>query len=150
MGSGLGSQAKLSRPEDAGFSSERLGRITQFFPDGSSDEGLYSFAAGQDANGGAASFSDQFIFVPNPSCLPAQGVWQRTGDKTFIGTHEGFCYDAANGYAPAGKVKFRYSLTLGDTSLSGRLHIDGIDPNGNVVFSADGLLRGVRMRAEAP
>jgi hypothetical protein len=127
--------------------------ITQSMGRDFSETSFYTFGAGKDANEGVAAFSDQFLFVPNPSCLPGQGVWKRTADRSYIGTHESVCYDTDNGFAPAGFLKFRYSLTLNDpgTALTGRAHLEAFDPDGNPVpFSADLTLRGVRMQAQAP
>jgi hypothetical protein len=127
-------------------------RVTQSIGTDFSETAFYTFGAGKDANEGVVAFSDQFLFVPNPSCLPGQGVWKRTDGRSFIGTFQGVCFDADNGFIPGGFFKGRSALTLNDqgTVLTGRTHFEGFDVDGNLVFSSDLSLRGVRMQAEAP
>jgi hypothetical protein len=90
--------------------------------------------------------------VPTPSCLPAQGVWKRTGERSFIGTDEGFCFDSNSGFDPAGKIKFRYSINLNKqgTEFTGNLTVEGYDVLDNLVFSDTATLHGARMIAEGP
>jgi hypothetical protein len=116
------------------------------------DIALFTFGAGKNANNGITVHSDNLFFVPVPSCLPAHGVWKRTGDRTFIGTDEGFCFDSTQNFDPAGKIKFKYSVKLNKqgTEFTGNLHVEGYDVNNNLVFSADATLQGKRMIAEAP
>ena len=116
------------------------------------DVALFTFGAGKNANSGITVHSDNLFFVPVPSCLPAHGVWKRAGDRTFIATDEGFCFDSTQGFDPAGKVKFKYSVKLNKqgTEFDGKLHVEGYDLNDNLVFSDDATIHGVRMLAEAP
>ena len=113
---------------------------------------LYTFGAGRDANNGIVVHSDELFFTAAPSCLTAHGVWKKTGERKFIATDEGFCFDTFNGFAPAGKVKFKIGITLNNqgTEFNGTEHVEGYDVDGNLVFTNDGILHGVRMRAEAP
>lgn len=119
---------------------------------GGTDEILYTFGAGKDPSKGVVVHSDNLFLVAVPSCLSAQGVWKRTGPKSFIATDEGFCFDSTQDFAPAGKIKFEIAIRLNrpGTEFDGTIHIDGFDPDGNLVFSDDGELHGTRMQAEAP
>jgi len=116
------------------------------------DVALFTFGAGKNANSGITVHSDNFFFVPSPSCLPAHGVWRKGGDKTFIGTDEGFCFDSTSNFDPAGKIKFRYSVTLNKagTEFNGNLTVEGYDTFDNLVFSDTATLHGTRMVAEGP
>jgi hypothetical protein len=116
------------------------------------DIALFTFGAGKNANNGITVHSDNFFFVPSPSCLPAHGVWKRTGDRSFIGTDEGFCFDSNSNFDPAGKIKFKYALTLNKqgTEFNGTLRVEGYDVFDNLVFTADATLHGARMIAEGP
>lgn len=113
---------------------------------------LYTFGAGKNANNGIVVHSDELFLVGSPSCLSAQGVWKRTGERRFIATDEGFCFDTFNGFAPAGKIKFKVGITLNSqgNEFIGTEHVEAYDPDGTLVFTTDGTLHGVRMRAEAP
>ena len=126
-------------------------RATGTFNSGGSDKALFSFGGGRD-NEGVVVHSDNLFFVPVPSCLSSQGVWKKTGDRSFIATDEAFCFDSTSDFAPAGTIRFRTSVTVNDrgTQFSGRLHIDAFDVDGNLVFSDDGTVQGVRMQAVAP
>ena len=113
---------------------------------------VYTFGAGKNANNGIVVHSDELFLTAPPSCLTAQGVWKRTGERRFIATDEGFCFDTFSGFAPAGKVKFKAGITLNNqgNEFNGTLHVEGYDVDGTLVFTSDGTLHGVRMRAEAP
>jgi hypothetical protein len=113
---------------------------------------LFTFGAGKNANSGITVHSDNFFFVPSPSCLPAHGVWKRTGERSFIGTDEGFCFDSTSNFDPAGKIKFRYSVNLNKPGVEfdGNLTVEGYDVFDNLVFSANATLHGTRMVAEGP
>ena len=116
------------------------------------DAVLFTFGAGKNPNSGITVHSDNLFFVPTPSCLPAHGVWKRTGDRSFIGTDEGFCFDSTSNFDPAGKIKFRYSINLNKqgTEFTGNLTVEGYDVLDNLVFSDTATLHGARMIAEAP
>ena len=115
---------------------------------------LFTFGAGRDGNNGTTVHTDELYLTGGPSCLPSQGVWKRAGDRAFIATDEGFCFDPFGSpiFAPAGKIKFKSAITLNNqgTSFDGTMHIEGFDFDGNLVFTADAALHGERMRAEAP
>ena len=100
-------------------------------------QSVYTFGAGSDANAGIVVHSSNVSFVPAPSCINGQGTWTRTGDRSFIGTDEAFCFDS-NTLQPAGRVKFRYAITINDrgTEFNGSAFIEGIDPDGHVVAFA--------------
>jgi hypothetical protein len=130
-------------------------RATETFASGDVFRVLFTFGAGKNANNGVVVHSDELFFVPSPSCLPSQGVWKRSGDRRFIATDEGFCFDSSGQpptFDPFGKIKFESSIRLNNqgTEFTGTMHIEGFDVDGNLVFSDDANLHGVRMRAEAP
>lgn len=109
---------------------------------------LYTFGAGKNPNNGIVVHSDELFLVAAPSCLNSQGVWKRTGERRFTATDEGFCFDTNAGFAPAGKIKFEAAIRLNQpgNEFDGTLHIEGFDVDGNLVFSDDAVLHGVRMR----
>ena len=113
---------------------------------------LFTFGAGKNDNNGIVVHSDELFLTGSPSCLSAQGVWKRTGERRFIATDEGFCFATFNGFVPDGKIKFESAIRLNNqgTEFNGNMHIEGFDVDGNLVFTADADLHGVRMRAEAP
>jgi hypothetical protein len=127
-------------------------RATETFGPNDVFKVLFTFGAGKDANNGIVVHSDELFLTGGPSCLSAQGVWKRTGERKFIATDEGFCFDTFNNLAPAGKIKFKSAISLNNqgTEFDGTMHIDAFDVDGNLVFSTDADLHGVRMRAEAP
>lgn len=127
------------------------------FSSGNVDKALFTFGAGKNRNNGTVVHSDNFFFVPPASCLSAQGVWKRAVERRFIGTDEGFCFDTSDpsklySFDPFGNIKFRFEIELNrqGTEFDGSLHIDAFDVDGNLVFSDDAAIHGVRMRAEAP
>ena len=113
---------------------------------------LYTFGAGKNANNGIVVHSDELFLTAGPSCLTSQGVWKKMGERRFIATDEGFCFDTFSGFVPAGKIKFKAAVTLNNqgTEFNGTLHVEGFDVDGNLVFSDDAALHGVRMRTEVP
>jgi hypothetical protein len=129
-------------------------RATETFDPQSIFRVLFTFSAGREDNNGTVIHSDELFLTGGPSCLPGQGVWKRAGERKFIATDEGFCFDpfATPIFAPAGKIKFKSAITLNNqgTEFNGTMHIDGFDVDGNIVFTADAALHGTRMRAEAP
>ncbi len=129
-------------------------RVTQVFgpPINDRNSALFTFGAGRDTNEGPVVHSDTFYFIPTPSCIGSQGVWRRTGERSFIGTHEAFCFDSTKNFDPGGNIKFRYAVTLNDTgtNLTGRARIELLDVAGKLLFFSDFTLNGVRMQAEAP
>lgn len=110
--------------------------------------------AGRDDKNGTTVHSDELYLTGRPSCLPSQGVWRRTGDRTFVATDEGFCFDPFGSplFAPAGKIQFKSAITLNrqGNAFDGTMHIEAFDVNGVSVFTADAVLHGDRMRAEGP
>jgi hypothetical protein len=137
--------------DDDRNSLEGTWRATETFASGDVFRVLFTFGAGKD-NSGTVAHSDELFLTAAPSCLSAQGVWKRTGERRFIATDEGFCFDTFNGFVPAGKIKFKSAVRLNNqgTEFTGTLHIEGFDVDGNLVFSDDAALHGERMRAEAP
>jgi len=141
--------------DDDRNSLEGTWRTTESFVEGGVFRALFTFSAGKSANNGTDIHSDELFFVPSPSCLSAQGVWKRTGERKFISTDEGFCFDSSGQpptFEPFGKIKFKSAIRLNNqgTEFDGMEHIEAFDLDGNLVFSTDGALHGIRMRAEAP
>src|SRR6267378_4272347 len=100
-----------SAEDDDRNSLEGTWRTTESFSDGSVFRVLFTFSAGKNANNGTDIHSDELFFVPSPSCLSAQGVWKRTGERRFIATDEGFCFNSPN-FDPFGKIKFKSAIKL--------------------------------------
>jgi hypothetical protein len=127
-------------------------RATETFIDGSAFDVLFTFGAGKNPDNGTVAHSDELFFTGSPSCLTTQGVWARGGGRSYLATDEGFCFDTFNGFVPAGKIKFKSAVKLSPTgsAFTGKMHIEGYDADGNLVFSDDAALAGTRMRAEAP
>ena len=129
-------------------------RAFETFPDNSVFKVLFTFSAGRDDKNGTTIHSDELYFTGGPSCFPSQGVWKKTGDRSYVVTDEGFCFDPYGSpiFAPVGKLQFRSAITLNDqgNAFDGPMHIEAFDPNGISVFSADAVLHGERMKAEGP
>jgi hypothetical protein len=79
-----------------------------------------------------------------------QGVWTRTGGRTFGFTLEQFQYNAAGQFL--GTFKVRESDSFGDSfdSYSGVATLEFRDPAGNLVFTACARSHATRMTVEAP
>lgn len=149
--------ARSESSEDSDDDSDRgslegAWRATETFSDGSVFRVLFTFGAGKNSKNGVATHTDELFLTAAPSCLPAQGVWKRTGERKFIVTDEGFCFDTNNGFVPDGKIKFEASIKLNNqgTEFNGTLHIEGFLVDDTLVFTDDAILHGVRMQAEAP
>jgi hypothetical protein len=114
-------------------------------------EVLITFIPGRGGNEGTLVDTNAFQLTPNPVCSPDQGVWRRDG-SSYVATHYNFCFDANDGYAPAGPTKIRDRLFLSDggETLTGTQYIEGFDTAGNLVFVGKATLHGTRVRAEAP
>jgi hypothetical protein len=129
-------------------------RAIETFPDNSAFKVLFTFSAGRDEKNGTTIHSDELFLTGGPSCLPTQGVWKRTGDRTVTVTDEGFCFDPFSSpiFAPVGKLTFKSTITLNarGTAFDGPMHVEAFDPNGVSVFMTDGVLHGDRMQADAP
>lgn len=138
--------------EDNAVRLEGTWRATETFGDLSVFRILFTFGAGKNANSGVVNHSDELFLVSAPSCLTAQGVWKKAGERNFIATDEGFCFDTNNDFLPDGKIKFKSAIRLNrqGSEFNGRMHIEGFDVNGVLVFEDDALLHGERMTAEAP
>jgi hypothetical protein len=128
-------------------------RVTLTFSDDFQVKALLTvMAGGRSENEGTLISSSDASFVPNPSCLPEQGEWQRTGARSFIATRHGFCFDSEKQFEPAGTVSFRDVLTLNENGeeFTGRALFEILDPAGTVVFSANFQTHGVRQHPQAP
>ena len=152
VSSSLSNASAATNPTDASPGIEGTWRTAGSFDSGGTDQALFTFSAGRNDGEGTVLHSDNLFFVAAPSCLTSQGVWRKAGDKTFIATDEAFCFDTTNNFAPAGTIRFRTAVTVGDKgiTLTGKLHIDAFDTNGTLVFTDDGTIQGSRMLAVAP
>lgn len=114
--------------------------------------GLFTFSAGSNSDkGGTVVHTDPGLVTLDLTCLPLQGVWKRTGRRTFIGTDENYC-DGVLGFAG---IRTKYSITLdrSGNEFHAEYSIEFLDSDGNNAFGdfiARGTVDGVRMRAEAP
>jgi hypothetical protein len=149
-----GDHEQASDPDADDFARlEGTWRANGKFNGGNTDQILYTFGAGKNPNKGIVVHSDNLFFVAAPSCLTAQGVWRRTGIRSFVATDEAFCFDSTTlAFNPAGKIRFEIGIKLNaaGNQFVGTIHIDAFDPDGNEVFSDSGTLQGTRMQAEAP
>jgi len=105
--------------------------------------GLLTFSAGANSRNGTVVHTDPGLI--DSSCLPLQGVWKRTGRRSFIGTDENFCADF--------DLRTKYSIKLdrsGNTFEADYLIEIGGFGDGIWYFLTAGKLHGERMKAEAP
>jgi len=116
--------------------------------------GLMTFGPGAKSHdGGTVVHSDPGFVNPlaGANCLPLQGVWEKTGKRTFIGTDETFCEDLV-GFT---MIRSKFSLTLNEsgTKFDGEYYVELLDANGDIFLgfvAGFGKIHGVRMEAEAP
>jgi hypothetical protein len=123
--------------------------VTQTSSDGFRFRWHFTFMPGRTSDEGTIITTSSLDLVPNPVCVPEQGVWVKTGVREYAVTRETFCFDEPSG-DPAGTGKWRTLITLGPrgNGLVGREHLDVYDPQGNLIFSANDTLRGMRMQVE--
>lgn len=114
--------------------------------------GLITFSAGaKSGKSGTVVHTDPGLVTTSLTCLPLQGVWKRTRNRTFIGTDEAFC-DETQGFAGI-RTKFSITLDRSGNEFHADYSVEFIDADGNNAFGdfvAFGTLDGVRMQAEAP
>jgi hypothetical protein len=79
-----------------------------------------------------------------------QGVWKRTGGRTFGFTFEQFQFDLNGTFTGTLKVRERDEFDQRFASYSGVATIEGRDPSGKLVFSGCARTQAVRMNVEAP
>lgn len=112
------------------------------------NERLTFIPGGTDDEGSLISTNEVDNFV----CSNSQGVWARTGERTFATTHLFFCFDSTAGPngAPAGTEKIREVVTLSENGeeLTGVLKFEAFDTNGTLVGGDDGTIKGTRMHVE--
>jgi hypothetical protein len=108
----------------------------------------YTFASGQTADDGSVIFSNEVDAIP--PCGTDQGVWAKTGPRTYVLTHGAFCFDPSS--ETSSTLKWREVITLGPrgNGFTGRGFLEVFDSDGNLLFSAPYTLRGTRMQAETP
>ena len=114
--------------------------------------GLFTFSAGANSpRDGTVVHSDPGFVTPTTTCLPLQGVWQRTGKRRFIGSDEGFCNSSE---FPLGMIRTKFLIRLdrSGNEFDADYLVELIDVDGNSFFPPGfaGTLHGVRMQAEAP
>jgi len=131
---------------------EGMWKATVTFPGDFSLKVFFTFIPGTSDGDGTLIDQNEYQYTPNPVCTADQGVWQRTTGQKFIATHYAFCFDAENGFEPAGSVKVRDNIIVsksGDT-FEGTQHVDIYDADGNHVDEVDATMTGERVAAEAP
>lgn len=108
----------------------------------------YTFTSGQAANDGSVIFSNEVDAIP--PCGTDQGVWAKTGPRTYTLTHGAFCFDPST--ETSYTLKWREVITLGPrgNGFTGRGFVEVFDSDGSLLFSAPYTLRGTRMQAETP
>jgi hypothetical protein len=108
----------------------------------------YTFTSGQAADDGSVIFSNEVDAIP--PCGTDQGVWAKTGPRTYALTHGAFCFDPST--ETSYTLKFREVITLGPrgNGFTGRGFLEVFDSGGNLLFSAPYTLRGTRMQVENP
>ena len=113
---------------------------------------LFTFMPGREELEGTLIDSNEFQLTPNPVCTADQGVWKKTAIRSFIATHYAFCFDAENGYEPAGSVKVRdnIQLNLKGNAFTGTQHIEIYDVDGNITDTFDADMEGTKIVAEPP
>jgi hypothetical protein len=79
-----------------------------------------------------------------------QGVWKRTGPRTFLFTIEQFQYDAAGTFVGTLKVRESAVFDQSFTSYSGVGEIEVRDAAGNVAFTTCARTHAARMQVETP
>ena len=123
--------------------------VTETTGDGFQFQWHYTFGPGRTANDGTLIATSNLDLTPDPIIVPSQGVWIKTGARTFATTRETFSFDSATG-APVGPAKWRSAITLDATgnAFTGTEHLDVFDLDGNLVFSADDTVEGIRMEVE--
>jgi hypothetical protein len=125
-------------------------QTTVSFSDGFVLKVLFTFMAGRDENEGTLIDTNEFLLTPDPIGTPDQGVWQRIVDRSFIATHLAFLFNSADG-SPAGTAKVRDAINMSDNDhFTGRQYVEGFDTNGNLIFSVQATMTGVRLKAQAP
>jgi hypothetical protein len=125
--------------------------VTQTSAGGFQFQWHYTFMPGSTSDDGTLITSSSLDLVPNPVCVPEQGVWMKIGIRQYALTRATFCFDEPSG-DPAGSAKWRTVITLGrqGNGFVGSEHLDAFDPQGHLVFSADDTLRATRMQVEMP
>lgn len=108
----------------------------------------YTFVSGHNADNGSVIFSNEVDAIP--PCGTDQGVWARTGIRTYTLTHGAFCFDPSD--ETSYTLKWREVITLGPggNKFTGRGFIEVFDSAKKLLFSSAYTLRGTRMQAEAP
>ena len=77
-----------------------------------------------------------------------QGVWRKTGGRTFIYTFEGFQFDPAGTFLGTLKVRENAQFDQGSDSYTGVGSIEFRNPEGSLVESFCARTRATRMVAE--
>jgi hypothetical protein len=77
-----------------------------------------------------------------------QGVWKKTGGRTFIYTFEGFQFDPAGNFLGTLKVRQTAELDQSSNSYSGVATVEFRDATGNLVETSCARTRAIRMVAE--
>lgn len=123
--------------------------VVQTSSDGFKFKWHYTFMPGRTIDEGTMITTSSLDLVPNPVCIPEQGVWVKTGVRQYALTRETFCFEEPSG-DPAGSAKWRSVITLGPlgNGFTGREQLEAFDPQGHLVFSAEDTLRATRMQVE--
>ena len=77
-----------------------------------------------------------------------QGTWARTGGNQFAFTFLGLQYDAAGVFSNFIRVRITLTFEPGGNAYNGVGTVEGLDPDQNVIFSADLTTHGTRINAQ--
>ncbi|MEW6128844.1 MAG: hypothetical protein AB1757_17535 [Acidobacteriota bacterium] len=125
--------------------------LTLTFSDNSQVKSTLSVFPGRtEGEGTIIHAAEASLLLPSPT-TPEQGAWQYVGGQQFIASYFGFAVNETF-EQPFGKIGFRQAITMdaGLESFTGRATFQVIDTTGQVLFSDNVTIRGVRQRAVAP
>lgn len=83
-----------------------------------------------------------------PRTSNGQGVWMRTGEREFAGTHVSFRYDERGSYEGTTKVRTAYRLNETFDEYATEAVAEWLDLIGNVTNTTRRLATGRRVRVE--
>jgi len=100
--------------------------------------------------GGGVMSSDQGSVITNPpqSFSSGAGAWTYLGGRTFAWTVVELISDLDGNLVGTLKVRGESTLDQSGNNYSSRWHADAVDPNGQLLFSADGTNVGQRVLVE--
>jgi hypothetical protein len=147
---GVGAQSK---PSGCEFCQKILGTwfvtINTDIPGFPTFQALYTFMPGRTNDEGTYIVSVSILLIPEPICLPLQGVWKKTGPRQYTLTSVGFCNDSSMNYASM-RQRLLEVVTLSDSGdeITGSYEGQGDFGGGEFEFFNIATTRGTRMAVE--